>query len=105
MFTRSEADDDAVQGPNIRYPTDGIEAAMTRAKKAAGERNVLVHGATTAQLALHAGVLDELEIHQIPVLLGADRSLFGPLGAPRQLDLVRAIDAPGATHLRYHVIG
>jgi dihydrofolate reductase len=105
VFTRSEPGADAVQGPNIHYATDGIEAAMARAKAAAGDRDVLVHGATTAQLALRAGVLDELEIHQVPVLLGAGRSLFGELGSPRELDLVRIIDAPGVTHLRYRVVG
>jgi dihydrofolate reductase len=78
---------------------------MARAKAAAGDRDVLVHGAATAQLALQAGVLDELEIHQVPVLLGAGRSLFGTLGSPRPLDLVRVIDAPGVTHLRYRVVG
>ncbi|WP_232383365.1 dihydrofolate reductase family protein [Actinomadura violacea] len=105
VFTRAEPGADAVQGPNVRYATDGIEAAMARAKAAAGDRDVLVHGAVTAQLALQAGVLDELVIHQVPVLLGAGRSLFGALGSPRPLDLVRVIDAPGVTHLRYRVVG
>ena len=104
VLTRTEPGADAVQGPNVRYATDGIEAAMARAKAAAGDRNVLVHGAATAQLALQTGVLDELEIHQVPVLLGAGRSLFGTPGSPRQLDLVRIIDAPGVTHLRYRVV-
>ena len=103
VLTRSEPDDDAVRGPHVHYATDGIEAAMARAKQAAGERDVLVHGATTAQLALRAGVLDEPQIHQVPVLLGAGRSLFGALGSPHPLDLVRVVDAPGVTHLRYRV--
>ncbi|MFB4304547.1 dihydrofolate reductase family protein [Actinomadura sp. GTD37] len=105
VFTRSEPGDDAVQAPNVHYATDGIAAAMARAKEAAGERDVMVHGATTAQLALRAGMLDELEIHQVPVLLGGGRSLFGALGSPHRLDLVRVIDAPGVTHLRYRVLG
>jgi dihydrofolate reductase len=104
VFTRAEPGADAIQRPNVRYATDGIEAAMARAKAAAGDRNVLVHGAATAQMALQAGVLDELEIHQVPILLGAGRSLFGTLGSPRPLDLVRVIDAPGVTHLRYRVV-
>jgi dihydrofolate reductase len=53
-----------------------VESAMHQAKQAAGEKDVLVHGAGTAQLALAAGVLDELEIHVIPVLLGQGRRLF-----------------------------
>src|SRR3954447_15821878 len=54
----------------VNYVTDGVETAMARAKQAAGEANVLVHGADLAQSCLRAGVLDELEIHLIPVLLG-----------------------------------
>jgi dihydrofolate reductase len=55
----------------VTYVTDGIASAMAQAKAAAGGRNVLVHGAYTAQRALDAGVLDELQIHQVPVLFGA----------------------------------
>ena len=56
--------------PLVTYVTDGIAVAMAQAKAAAGDRNVLVHGAYTAQAALAAGVLDELQIHQVPVLFG-----------------------------------
>jgi len=73
---------------------------MARAKAAAACWH---HGAARARPALRAGVLDELEIHQVPILLGAGRSLFGTLGSPRPLDLIRIIDAPGVTHLRYRV--
>jgi dihydrofolate reductase len=59
--------------PLVMYVTDGIESAMEQAKAAAGARDVLVHGAYTAQRALEAGVLDELQIHQIPVLFGGGR--------------------------------
>ncbi len=52
---------------------------MAQAKAAAGDRDVLVHGAHTAQRALEAGVLDELQIHHIPVLLGRSRRLFDEL--------------------------
>ena len=57
--------------PLVTYVTDGIESAVAQAKAAAGDRNVLVHGAYTAQRALEAGVLDELQIHQTPVSFGA----------------------------------
>ena len=77
---------------------------MTRAKQAAGDKDVLVHGARTAQLALAAGVLDELQIHVVPVLLGQGRRLFDHLDAEHiELELTRTIDAPGVTHLRYRV--
>ena len=87
----------------VHYVTDGIESAMRQAKSAAGDANVLVHGAGLAQSCLLAGVLDELEIHLIPVLLGAGRPLFGILPAHIELELARVIDAPGVTHLRYRV--
>ena len=89
--------------PLITYVTDGIAGAMAQAKAAAGERDVLVHGAYTAQRALEAGVLDELQIHQIPVLLGAGRRLFETLPSRVELEIVRVIDTPEATHIRYRV--
>jgi dihydrofolate reductase len=88
----------------VNYVTDGIESAMRQAKQAAGDANVLVHGAELAQSCIRAGVLDELEIHLIPVLLGAGRRLFEQLGPEHvELELTRVVDAPGVTHLRYRV--
>ena len=89
--------------PLVTYVLDGIESAMAQAKAAAGDRNVLVHGAYTAQRALEAGVLDELQIHQIPVLFGAGRRLFEVLPSRIELEIVRVIDTPQATHIRYRV--
>ena len=66
-------------------------------------QNVMVHGAYTAQRALEAGVLDELQIHQIPVLFGAGRRLFDVLPSRIELEIVRVIDTPDATHIRYRV--
>jgi hypothetical protein len=71
--------DDLRQWPLITYVSH-VGIAMARAKQAAGEEDVLVHGARTAQLALAAGVLDELQIHLIPVLLREGRRLFEHLG-------------------------
>ena len=91
------------QYPLVTYVADGIASAMAKAKAAAGNRNVLVHGAYTAQRALEAGVLDELQIHQIPVLFGAGRRLFEVLSSRVELEIVRVIDTPDATHIRYRV--
>jgi dihydrofolate reductase/uncharacterized protein YndB with AHSA1/START domain len=87
----------------IHYVTNGIESAMSQAKHAAGDANVLVHGADLAQSCLRAGVLDELEIHLIPVLLGTGRPLFGDLAEHIELELTRVVDAPGVTHMRFRV--
>ena len=89
--------------PLVTYVSEGIESAMAQAKAAAGERDVLVHGADTAQRALEAGVLDELQIHQIPVLFGGGRRLFEMVPSRIELEIVRVIDTPQATHLRYRV--
>jgi dihydrofolate reductase len=89
--------------PLVTYVTDGIASAMAQAKAAAGERDVLVHGAYTAQTALEASVLDELQIHQVPVLFGGGRRLFEALSARVELEIVRVIDTPEATHIRYRV--
>jgi dihydrofolate reductase len=76
-------------------------SAMHEAKAAAGEQDVMVHGAGLAQSLLREGLLDELEISLIPVVLGDGRRLFG---ADRiELELTRVLDAPGVTHLRYRV--
>jgi dihydrofolate reductase len=92
------------QWPLVTYVND-VTSAMTQAKDAAGDRNVLVQGAGTAQLALAAGVLDELEIHLIPVLLGQGRRLFDNL-SPEHIELERTRilegDA-GVAHMHYRV--
>ena len=89
--------------PLVTYVTDGIDSAMAQAKAAAGDRDVMVHGAYTAQSALDAGVLDELQIHLIPVLFGAGRRMFDVLPRRIELEIARVIDTLDATHIRYRV--
>ena len=89
--------------PLVTYVNDGIVSAMAQAKAAAGDRDVMVHGAYTAQRALEAAVLDEMQIHHIPVLLGAGRRLFDVLPTRIELEIVRVIDTPDATHIRYRI--
>jgi dihydrofolate reductase len=89
--------------PGVTYVDDVAEAVRT-ARDAAGERDVLVHGALTARLALAAGVLDELRIHLVPVLFGQGRPLFEDMPAVRhELELLEAVDGDGVQHLRYRV--
>jgi dihydrofolate reductase len=103
ILSRHKTDADAAQWPLVTYVGE-VETAMANAREAAGERDVLVHGVGTAQLALAAGVLDEIQIHLIPVLLGEGRRLFEHLGADHiELDPIRVVDGPGVTHLRYRV--
>jgi dihydrofolate reductase len=94
---------DNLQWPGVTY-VDDVTTAMRMAKDAAGAKDVMVHGALTAQLALTAGVLDELQLHLVPVLLGQGRPLFDNLSPDHiELDLIRALDGPGVQHLRYRV--
>lgn len=88
--------------PLVTY-VDGIESAVEQAKAAAGEKDVLVHGAYTAQRALDAGLLDEIQIHLVPVLFGAGLRQFDVLAQRVELEVLRVIDTPDATHIRYRV--
>jgi len=75
---------------------------VTLAKAGAGERNVMVHGATIARLVLAAGVLDEMEIHLVPVLFGGGRRLFENLGPEHiKLERTRILEGGGVTHMHY----
>jgi dihydrofolate reductase len=103
VLSSREPDPDKSDWPLVTYVSD-VEEAMTRAKQAAGDKDVLVHGARTAQVALRAGALDELQIHLIPVLLGQGRRLFEHLDAEHvELELTRVAQSPDVTHLRYRV--
>jgi dihydrofolate reductase len=86
----------------VTYVTD-IQEAIAQAKAVAGDKNVYVQGGQTAQRAIAAGVLDEIQLHLVPVLLGSGRRLFDELPAEVELEVVRVIDTPDATHLRYRV--
>lgn len=89
----------------VHYVTDGIAACVAQAKQAAGDSDVMMHGASTAQHALRAGVLDLIDIQLRPVLLGEGRRLFDDLAPEHiELDLVRTLEAPGTLHLRYEVV-
>jgi dihydrofolate reductase len=95
---------DVSQWPLVTYVHD-VRTAMTEAKRAAGDKNVLVHGAAVAQLALAAGLLDEFELHVVPVLFGQGRRLFDNLAAEQiELERTRVLEGEGGvTHLHYRV--
>ena len=84
--------------------TTGIEDAIAAARTAAGDKDVAVMGGGALTSALEAGLVDELILHQVPVLLGAGRSFFHSLPEHVNLRLVEAIPAPGVTHLHYEVV-
>jgi dihydrofolate reductase len=103
ILTRHDADE-LTQWPLVTYVHD-VATAMKQSKEAAGNKNVLVHGAGTAQLALAAGVLDEIEIHVVPVLFGQGRRLFDGLPTEQiELQRTRILEGEdGVTHMHYRV--
>jgi len=93
-------------GTTFTFVTDGIEAALEQARSAAGGKDVaLGGGANAAQQYLAAGLIDEVDLHLVPILLGAGERLFENLGdPPPKLRPIRTIEGPGVTHLRYEVV-
>lgn len=93
-------------GTTFRFVTDGIESALEQAREAAGGKDVMLWGgAQVVNEYLAAGLLNVLELHIAPVLLGDGARLFDNLGtADVRLEQVRAVEAPGVTHLKYEVM-
>ena len=90
-------------GTTFAFVTEGIEAALEEARTAAGEKDVHVAGGATAvQQYLAAGLVDELQVNLAPVLLGSGTRLFD--GPPAELELIRVVEAPVVTHLKYRVL-
>jgi dihydrofolate reductase len=92
-------------GTTFYFITDGIESALAQARKAAGGKDVMLGGGgSTVQQYLSAGLLDELEIHVVPQLLGAGARLLENVDPRKiQLEPIRTIDGPKVTHLKYRV--
>jgi dihydrofolate reductase len=93
-------------GTTFTFVTEGVERALEQARASAGHKDVAVAGgANTIQQFIKAGLLDELQIHLVPVLLGAGRPLFD-LSSGRQIELqpAKVIDSPNVTHLRYRFV-
>jgi len=104
IVARDEPGIDISQWPLVSYVSD-VTSAMTQAKEAARDKNVLVHGAGVVQLALGAGVLDEVELHVVSVLFGQGRRLFEGLPAEQiELERTRTLEGEnGVTHMLYRI--
>src|SRR3954449_11820255 len=92
-------------GTTFHFVTDGIERALERARESAGGQDVLLWGgAQVINQYLAAGLLEELELHMVPLLLGGGARLFDDLGGTEvKLEQARAVGAPGVTHVKYSV--
>jgi dihydrofolate reductase len=93
-------------GTSFTFVTDGIESALDQAREAAGDKDVLVAGgAEAAQQYLKAGLLDEIQLHIAPVLLGDGVRLFDNVGpGDARLEPTAVVESPKVTHVRYRVV-
>jgi dihydrofolate reductase len=106
LVLQSQAREPVKKGKTQFYfVTDGIESAIRQAQQLAGEKSVALHGASSVQQALQAGLLDEFHLTIAPVLLGEGVRLFDHLGsAPIRLERIRSVESPGAIHLSFRVV-
>jgi dihydrofolate reductase len=109
VFVLTHHEHDSIRldgGTTFHFVTDGIEAAYTQARAAAGDRDIsIAGGASCARQAIQAGVVDEIDLQVTPVILGSgERLLDGLVAGTPKLELVRVLEAPGVAHIRYSVI-
>ncbi|GAA1655584.1 dihydrofolate reductase family protein [Nonomuraea maheshkhaliensis] len=105
VLTHKPPATETVRAPSVfTFVTGGIHDAVEQARAVAGDKVTAVHGASAAQQCLAAGLLDEIQIHLAPVLLGSGTRLFERAGGPFRLERVQVVDSPNATHLRFKVI-
>jgi dihydrofolate reductase len=91
-------------GTSYNFVTDGIEAALERAREQAGDQDVAIAGGADAiQQYLNAGLVDELQLHVVPVVLGGGRRLLDGLDPSISLEVDRVVATPDVTHIRYRV--
>ena len=106
ILTHHPRDPLVMQGDTtFHFVTDGIESALAQARQAAAGKDVaLIGGARAAQQYLAAGLVDEIELHLVPMLLGAGERLFDNAGLDLKLEPIRVIDTPEVTHLKYRIV-
>jgi len=105
VLTHRRPKDRPEDDENFVFVTDGIEAAVAKAKELAGDKNVVVNGGQMARQCLEAGLLDEVGVELVPVVLGGGTPLFAELAAtPVQFEgPLTVVEGTGVTHLRYRV--
>jgi dihydrofolate reductase len=105
VLTHHEREALTLSDTTFTFVTDGIESALAQAKEAAGDKDVqLGGGADSINQYLAAGLVDEIELHVAPVLLGSGSRLFEGVGPDLKLEQLRAVEAPGVAHLKYRVV-
>ena len=105
VVTHTVSQEWVYEGSPFTFVTDGVESAVEQAKALAGDKDIAVGAASIAQQCIRAGLLEEIHIDLVPVLLGGGVRLFEHLGPePIELERARVIEAPGVTHLTFHVL-
>ena len=105
VLTHHEREPLTLSDTTFTFVTGGLEAALEQARTAAAGRDVAIGGgAEVINQSLVAGLVDELELHVVPLVLAGGARLFEGLGPELALEQVRAIEAPGVTHLKYRVL-
>ena len=105
VVTHHEREPLTLSDTTFTFVTDGIESALDQAREAAGDKDVFVGGgAAIINQYLDAGLLDEIELHVVPILLGGGERLFDGVGPQVRLEQVRVVEAPGVAHLKYRVL-
>jgi dihydrofolate reductase len=104
VLTHHEREPLELSDTTFHFVTDGPEAALGRAREAVGDKDVMIGGgAKTIDQYLKLGLLDELELHVAPIILGGGSRLLADVGDVK-LERARVIEAPGVTHLKYRVV-
>ena len=105
VLTHHERGPLTLSDTTFTFVTDGIESALDRAREAAGDKDVFIGGgADVINQYLAAGLVDELELHVVPILLGGGARLFDGVGPNLKLEGFRMVEAPGVVHLKYRVV-
>jgi dihydrofolate reductase len=105
VLTHHEREPLTLSDTTFTFVTEGIESALEQAREAANGEDIFIGGgAQTINEYLAAGLVDELELHIAPLILGGGERLFDGIGPELKLEQIRAVEAPGVTHLKYRVI-
>jgi dihydrofolate reductase len=106
VVTHHARDPLELRGTTFTFVTESVESAVDRAREGAGDKEVLIAGgASVVQQALAAGLLDELQIHLVPTVLGGGTRLLEGIDPSIRLERIRVVDSPTVAHLRYRVLG
>lgn len=105
VLTHHDLEPLTLSDTTFTFVIDGIESALERAREAAGDKDVFIGGgADIINQYLAAGLVNEMELHVVPILLGGGERLFAGIGPDLKLEALRVVEAPGVTHLKYRVV-